>query len=210
MIENKLMDMLRQGLEHLGEEPDDHPISRYLAFIDLLHEWNRAYNLTGLRTREAMLTHHVLDSLAILPFIQGRDCLDVGSGAGLPGLPLALARPAQHWTLLDGNAKKIRFLNHAVMQLQPDNLEVVHSRIEDFRPARRFHTIVTRAYGSLQKFHNQAVGLLHGNGRLIAMKGRRPDAELAQLTERGIGFEVARIRVPVIDVTRHIILMTTW
>jgi 16S rRNA (guanine527-N7)-methyltransferase len=206
-VENHLMDMLRQGLQQLGEDPDAHPCSDYLAFIDLLFEWNRAYNLTGLRTREQMLPRHILDSLAVLPLIQGHACLDVGTGAGLPGLPLALARPAQHWTLLDSNSKKIRFLNQVVLQLHPGNVELVHSRMQEYRPPRRFDTIIARAYTSLKELHERAAGWLQDNGRLIAMKGRKPVRELAQLAEYRIGFEVVEIHVPVLDVTRHIIIM---
>jgi len=206
-IENQLTDMLRRGLEQLGEDPDAHPCTQYLAYIELLAQWNRAYNLTGVRTREDMLTRHILDSLAILPVIRGRDCLDAGTGAGLPGLLLALARPEQHWTLLDSNTKKIRFLNQAVLQLQPGNVEIVHTRMQDYRPRHGFDTIVTRAYTSLKKFHEQAARLLHDAGRLIAMKGRQPDVELAQLAEHGIDCEILQIHVPVLDVVRHLIVM---
>lgn len=199
--------MLYRGLQQLGEDPDVHPCARYLAYIDLLREWNRAYNLTGTRTPEDILSRHILDSLAVLPVIRGRDCLDVGSGAGLPGLLLALARPEQHWTLLDSNTKKIRFLNQAVLQLQAGNVEIAHSRVQDYRPQRRFDTIVARAYTSLIKFHEQAAGLLHDNGRLIAMKGRQPHEELAELAQHGIGCEILQIQVPVDDVTRHVIVM---
>ena len=201
------MDMLRQGLQQLGENPDAHPCSQYLAFIDLLSEWNRAYNLTGLCTREEMLTRHILDSLAVLPLIHGPACLDVGTGAGLPGLPLALARPAQAWTLLDSNSKKIRFLNQVLLELHPGNVDLVHSRMQDYRPSRRFDTIITRAYTNLKEFHEQVAGWLHANGRLIAMKGRKPARELAELTEHRIAFEVVKIHVPVLDVARHIIII---
>ena len=201
------MDMLRQGLQQLGENPDAHPCSQYLAFIDLLSEWNRAYNLTGLCTREEMLTRHILDSLAVLPLIHGPACLDVGTGAGLPGLPLALARPAQAWTLLDSNSKKIRFLNQVLLELHPGNVDLVHSRMQDYRPRHTFDTIVMRAYTSLKNFHEQSVGMLNDAGRLIAMKGRHPDEELAQLAEHGVDYEILQIHVPVLDVTRHVIVM---
>ena len=123
------------------------------------------------------------------------------------GLLLALARPEQHWTLLDSNIKKIRFLNQAVLQLQPGNVEIAHSRMQDYRPRHTFDTIVMRAYTSLKNFHEQSVGMLNDAGRLIAMKGRHPDEELAQLAEHGVDYEILQIHVPVLDVTRHVIVM---
>ena len=199
--------MLRRGLQQLGEAPESHPCDRYLAYIDLLCEWNKAYNLTAVCSREEMLTRHILDSLAILPCVHGNRCLDIGTGAGLPGLVLALARPVQFWTLLDSNGKKIRFLNHAVMQLHPDNIEVVHSRIEDYRPPQPFDTIVARAWTSLKNFHDLATGLLHENGRLVAMKGKRPGRELAELKEHKINFEIREIQVPLVNIVRHVVVM---
>lgn len=199
--------MLRQGLEQLGEEPDSHPCEQYLTYIDLLSQWNKAYNLTAVHSREEMVTRHILDSLAVLPYVQGHCCLDVGTGAGLPGFPLALARPAVHWTLLDSNMKKIRFLNHVVMQLHPPNVDVVHSRIEDYLPRQRFDTIIARAYTSLKSFHDRTAGLLHKNGRLIAMKGKRPERELAELKENKIDFELQEINVPLVNSIRNVVVM---
>ena len=206
-VENHLTDMLHRGLRELGEDPDTHPCEQYLAYIDLLGHWNKAYNLTAIHSREEMLTFHILDSLAVLPCIQGLCCLDVGTGAGLPGFPLALARPAVRWTLLDSNRKKIRFLNHAVMQLHPPDVEIVHSRIEDYRPPHRFDTIIARAWTSLRKFHDHAAVLLNKNGRLVAMKGRRPERELAELEKHKINFEIREINVPLVNITRLVVVM---
>lgn len=208
-IENKLTDMLRSGLRELGEDPDTHPCEQYLAYIHLLSHWNRAYNLTAVHSREEMVTRHILDSLAVMSCVKGRYCLDVGTGAGLPGFPLALAGPDVHWYLLDSNMKKIRFLNHVVMQLHPLNVEVVHSRIEDYRPRHRFDTIIARAYASLKNFHNHASGLLHKRGRLVAMKGRSPERELAELKDHNISFEILEINVPLVNIIRHVVVMGT-
>jgi 16S rRNA (guanine527-N7)-methyltransferase len=208
-VDSHFIDRLRRGLKQLGEDPDAHPCEQYLAYIDLLIQWNRAYNLTAVRGREDMLARHILDSLAVLPAIAGRYCMDAGTGAGLPGFLLALARPVQHWTLVDSNMKKIRFLNQAVVQLQPANVEIVHARVEHYQPRRRFDTIVMRACASLKKFHEQTAGLLTDNGRLVAMKGRRPDQELAELADNGIDFQIVEVHVPVLDVIRHLIVMGT-
>ena len=141
-----LSDTLTQGLRALGEDPAAHPCDTYLWFLGELAKWNKAYNLTAIRDPGQMLTHHLLDSLSILPYLQGQRCLDVGTGAGLPGLILALARPDTHWTLLDSKSKKIRFLQHVLYELKPSNVELALSRVEDYRPAQSFSTIVSRAF----------------------------------------------------------------
>ena len=204
---NHLLDKLHQGLIQLGESPDSHPCDQYLAYIDLLHEWNRAYNLTAVRDREEMLIRHVLDSLTTLPFIRGRDCLDVATGAGLPGFILALARPTQQWTLLDSNIKKIRFLNQAVLQLKPANIKLVRSRLEDYQPQHQFNTVITRAYTSLKKYHDNAASLVKKNGLLIAMKGGMLEPELKELAGQNIHFDVHEVIPPGINVLRNIVTM---
>ncbi len=169
---------LRAGLIALGEAPDSHPSGKYLAYLALLQRWNKTYNLSGIREPGRMLTHHVLDSLAVLPHLHGSRCLDVGSGAGLPGLMLALARPATQWVLLDSNGKKVRFLNQCVRELGITNVEVVQSRAESWEPAAPFDTIVSRAFGSLADFHAATVRLLAPGGILLAMKGPAPETEI--------------------------------
>ena len=137
-----LLGQLQAGLQAQGEDPLAHPCDSYLAYIDLLDKWNRAYNLSGIRQKSQMLTHHVLDSLSVLPYLHGASGLDVGSGAGLPGFILALARPDMHWVLLDSNQKKTRFLNQALLELGPENIEVVRARVEDYRPEQVFSTVI--------------------------------------------------------------------
>ncbi|MGH7462299.1 MAG: 16S rRNA (guanine(527)-N(7))-methyltransferase RsmG, partial [Longimicrobiales bacterium] len=125
-----LDEKLKVGLRDLGEDPNAHPCAVYLAYLELLRKWGRAYNLTGVREPGRMLAYHVLDSLSLLPFLRGKRCLDLGTGAGLPGLILALARPDLHWVLLDSNRKKIRFLNRALGSFAVKNAEVVQDRVE--------------------------------------------------------------------------------
>ena len=203
----KLRDTLHWGLQQLGEDPLRHPCQKYLAFLDLLCDWNRAYNLTALRSREDMLIRHILDSLTVLPYIRGGKCLDVATGAGLPGLILALCQPARQWTLLDSSIKKIRFLNQAVMELQPENIDIVRARIEDFDTGDRFDTVITRAYASLIKFHRNTESLLNKDGILIAMKGRMPEAELNELTAEHIKFDLHKVTLPASDAVRHIVVL---
>lgn len=154
-----------------------------------------------------MLAYHVLDSLSVLPYLQGEHCLDIGTGAGLPGLILALARPETHWVLLDSNHKKIRFVNHAILGLKIDNANTVCSRVEKFNTGRKFSTIITRAYGSLIKVYQNARHLLSPDGRLLAMKGADISAELEELKNAGITTHVHKLEVPGVDKGRCLVEM---
>ena len=200
---------LRTGLAAF-DLPVDHDLlaeqlTRYLAE---LHKWNRAYNLTAVRDPLEMLPKHIFDSLAAVPFVAGGRIADVGTGAGLPGIPLALCYPQKHFTLLDANGKKTRFVQRAVNQLQLTNVEVVQHRAEDYQPEQPFDTVFCRAFTSLATFVERCAGMLAAGGRLIAMKGRYPDDEVAELP---VGWRVAEtqpLAVPGIDGERHILTLT--
>lgn len=153
----------------------DLPLGSYLEYLHLLAQWNTAYNLTAIRDPKKMLAYHILDSLSVLPFIADRSdqeyrCLDIATGAGLPGIILALARPDLHWVLLDGNHKKTRFVQQAVLELEIKNIEIVCCRIEDYIPTSNFTTIVTRAFASLSVIFEHSHHLLAPRGKLLAMK----------------------------------------
>ena len=192
-MSDSLSVQLQQGAEAMGLTANNLPLQAYLTYIDLLLEWNAAYNLTAIRDPEKMLAYHVLDSLSILPFIpedkyqgdtrMGNSCLDIGTGAGLPGIILALARPDTHWVLLDGNSKKTRFVNQAVLTLNLKNVEVICSRIEKYEPEDKFSIIVSRAFTSLADFFACSHHLLDRNGKLLAMKGPDPKNEISDLYE---------------------------
>ena len=186
----------------MGLTANNLPLQAYLTYIDLLAEWNTAYNLTAIRDPEKMLAYHVLDSLSILSFIQKGYCLDIGTGAGLPGIILALARPDTFWVLLDGNSKKTRFVNHAVLTLNLKNVEVVCCRIEKYKPENKFSIIVSRALSSLADFYACSYHLLAPGGSLLAMKGSDPKKEISDLneksgsTEKAISTNVTPLEVP--------------
>jgi 16S rRNA (guanine527-N7)-methyltransferase len=197
--------ILAEGSAALGVALDGDQSARLLAFVGLLERWNRAYNLTAIRDPAAMVSHHLLDSLAITPYLQGDAILDLGTGAGLPGLPLAIAQPVRRFWLLDSNGKKIRFVRQAVLDLGLSNVEPVQSRIESYRPGRKFSTIVTRAVASTPELYAQTVPLLASPGLLLVMKGRYPGDELGHPALAGLDLRVRPLRVPLLDGERHLI-----
>ncbi|MBS0463784.1 MAG: 16S rRNA (guanine(527)-N(7))-methyltransferase RsmG [Proteobacteria bacterium] len=179
-------------------------VARLLEYLALLERWNGAYNLTAVRDPAQMLTLHLLDSLSIAPFVHGR-LADIGAGAGLPGIPLALARPDLEVTCIESNGKKVRFQREVQRQLGLENLHPVQARAEDFRSERPFDCLVSRAFGSLAQFVRVGGHLLAPGGRLLAMKGADPIGEVAQLPA---GWKLAAthaLDVPGLDAQRHVL-----
>jgi len=172
---------LCSGLQSLALFPDERQIQQLLDFINLIAKWNKTYNLTAIRNLDDMVSLHLLDSLAILPFITGNKVIDIGTGAGLPGIPLAICSPNIHFTLLDSNAKKTRFVQQAVLELNLTNVTVCHQRVEDFLPEQRFETVLTRAFTNLADIVRLTNHLLTNKGVLLAMKGQYPETELIEL-----------------------------
>lgn len=174
----QIQTLLNKGLAPLGLQSLCEPLFRYLL---LLNKWNLAYNLTAVRDLESMVSKHILDSLAILPWVRGQKIIDVGTGAGLPGIPLAIAKPDTQIVLLDSNGKKIRFLNEVKRQLHLKNLETVQIRVENYHPAQGFDTVISRAFSSLEQMIHWTSHLVAKDGIWLAMKGRYPDTELTQI-----------------------------
>ena len=181
---------------------------RLLAFVRLLAKWNAAYNLTAVRDPEEMITRHLLDSLVLLPYLQGPRVLDIGTGPGLPGIPLAIARPDCFFTLLDANAKKTRFVTQALGELGLKNVEVVQTRVENYRPVEKFDTLVARAFSSIADMLNNAQHLCAPGGRFLAMKGVYPEEELAAIPADYVVNEVVALKVPGLDAARHLAIIT--
>ncbi len=205
---------LLAGLETLNISLDENKIAQLLGFVKLLEKWNKAYNLTAIRNKEAMIGLHLLDSLAVAPYIQGPRVIDIGTGAGLPGIPLAIYYPNIHFTLLDSNAKKTRFVQQAILELGLKNIAVSHTRVEQFEPEQTFDTVITRAFASLPDILKLTTRLLSDQGILLAMKGQAadiPELENAQTT-------IIPIHVPDIDAERCLVKIqltkeleeTTW
>ena len=184
-------DLLRQGLPELGIPADEELVAAFAGFLRLLAQWNENINLTGIREPAAMVPLHILDSLTARPFLKGQRIVDVGCGAGLPGIPLALvdrlAEPARHFTLVDGTLKKIRFVRQAIADLGLANAEALHTRIEDHSPVPLYDTVICRALASLPDFVRRAGRVVAPGGQLLAMKGKLPADELSGTAGRLAG-----------------------
>lgn len=195
---------LRAGLQALGENAEalSGPL---LAYLDELLRWNAAYNLTAVREPAQMVTRHLLDSLAVRPLIHG-PLLDVGAGAGLPGLVLALADPALQVSVLDSNGKKVRFMRHAVRALGLSNVEVIEGRVEQLAPTRLYACIVSRAFASLADFFTLSRHLLAPAGVWVAMKGKLDGNETSAIPAEVTIREIRRLHVPGLAEARHAVI----
>ena len=201
-------DRLAAGLSQMAIRFDEHQLDRLMAYGALLRKWNRTYNLVAAGDLENLVTRHLLDSLSILPFVLPGSLLDAGTGSGLPGLPLAVMNAGLECTLLDGAGKKIRFLRHVKRSLGIENIHPAESRVESFEHTGGFDNIVSRAFSSLAGFVQSTRQLAGPNTRLLAMKGRRPDVELATLPE-GLKLEsVEKLQVPDLHAERHLVIMS--
>ena len=200
-------EQLRRGLEAMGLALDPDCQERLLAYLTLLSHWNRRYNLTAVREPEAMVTRHLLDSLSLIPFLREGRLIDVGSGAGLPGVPIALAQPWRSVTVLDSNGKKTRFLDHLKLTLEMPQLTVVKARCEDYRPEQPFDLLTSRAFAALGDMIAGCQHLLAPDGEYLAMKGMHPQEEIDDLPSSVRLIAVEPVEVPGLDEARCIVRM---
>ena len=199
---------LVSGLQQLGLSLDPSQQLRLQAYLLLLAKWNRVYNLTGVRDEQQMVSRHLLDSLAVAPLVTGATLLDVGSGAGLPAIPLAIALPDLQVTALDSNSKKTRFITQAKVELGLDNVEVIQARIDDLDRPDHYEQVVSRAFSSIADFATSAGPWCRPGGTLLAMKGR-PDAdELAGLADDYQILEQRTLSVPGLKSARSVVVIS--
>ncbi|MFO1429152.1 MAG: 16S rRNA (guanine(527)-N(7))-methyltransferase RsmG [Candidatus Competibacteraceae bacterium] len=202
---NPIETAISDGIHSLGlQVPTDAP-ARLYTYIRLLERWNRVYNLTAVRRPEDMVSRHLLDSLSILPWVRGPRVLDVGSGAGLPGIPLAVARPQWEFYLVDSNAKRTRFMQQAIAELKLTHTQVVRCRLQDYYPDIKFASLVTRAYATLTELTVDSARLCAADGCLLVMKGAYPHAELKHVSPAWQVVGVHRLTVPGLDAERHLV-----
>ncbi len=198
---------LESGIDRLGLDVSSAAVEKLLAFMALLKEWSGTYNLVAPREREFLLTRHLLDALSIAPWLREGSLLDVGTGAGLPGLPLAIIKPEMEVTLLDSAGKKIRFIRHVDRTLKLGNIHPLHQRIEDLSGAV-YANITSRAFASLREFVEAVRPCADQSTRLLAMKGVNPRQELEELPDWVNVESVEPLTVPYLHAERHLVLMS--
>lgn len=205
---NTLNHLLKKALIENNITLNESAQHKLIQYLELMKTWNRVFNLTTITNAEEMVYLHLIDSLVVSPFLHGNRLLDVGSGAGLPGIPLAIVNPDQQWVLLDKNNKKTRFLTQAIAELGLTNAQAINSRCEDFHPNQRFDSILSRAFGTIQMFAETTRHLLCPNGKLIAMKGKYPEDELKTIPDPYAMQDVTRLDIQGIKIERHIVRLT--
>lgn len=201
-----LPDSLLSGLASLQLDLPAQRITSLLDYLTLLSKWNKTYNLTAIHEPERMLTHHLLDSLALAPYIGEGAMLDVGSGAGLPGIPLAIVYPDLPLSLMDASQKKCSFMQQAVIELRLGHVSVVHARVESYHTPQKFHQIVSRAFSDLSEFVRLSAHLMAPGGKWLAMKGVHPSEEIAHLTAARV-VRTLPLQVPGLNAERSLIIM---
>jgi|TARA_R100001369_G_scaffold92743_2_gene139505 16S rRNA (guanine527-N7)-methyltransferase len=203
-VKEQLKGLLDQAQIDLSEEQ----IERQLALVGLLDKWNKAYNLTSVRNPKDMLPRHIMDSLAVRKYLHGQRFIDVGTGPGLPGLPLAIAEPDKEFVLLDSLGKRIRFIRQVCHELKLTNVTAVQARVEDYQDEKQFDGVISRAFASLNDMLSWCEHLPAENGRFYALKGLYPQDELEQLPEQYKIESIEQINVPGIDASRHIVIIS--
>jgi len=202
--------VLSEGIRSLGLSLSRESCAKLRDYVALLAKWNRTYNLTGIREPARMVTHHLLDALAVLPHmppLTSAHVLDVGAGGGVPGIPLAIARPDWNVVLVDANQKKVAFLTQAAIELPLGNVRAIAARVEDLTIEPRFEVVIARAFADLGTFATVSAKHLAPDGKLYAMKGALPEAEIAALPPTIEVVATIPLHVPGLDAERHLIVM---
>lgn len=205
--QENLAERIKQGLDKLDVSYGDEAIDKLVAYMELLAEWNKTHNLTAVDDLEEMLSIHIFDSASIKPYMKGASLLDVGSGAGLPGMVLAILSPALNVTSVEARNKKAQFQMFAANKLRLKNFAVENVRIEEFEPKEKFSMVVSRAFSSIEDFVNGSKQTIANNGRWLAMKGVMPDDELKVIKKMNLKFDTFALKVPELDAQRNLIVI---
>lgn len=202
-----MLNKLSRLLDEAGISLTDHQKNQLVAYVGLLDKWNKAYNLTSVRDPNEMLVRHILDSIIVAPYLQGSRFIDVGTGPGLPGIPLAIVRPESHFTLLDSLGKRVRFLRQVQHELKLDNITPVQSRVEAFPAEPPFDGIISRAFASLNDMVSWCHHLPAEEGHFYALKGQAQESEMADLPEGYQVCDVIKLHVPQLEGERHLVVI---
>lgn len=199
--------VLSSGLDSLDLSGSQEAVPKLLDYLALMIKWNKTYNLTAIREPEKMLTHHLLDSLAVIPYLYGKTIADIGSGAGLPGIPIALLKPDLQVALVEANQKKATFLRQACIQLKIANATVHCERVESWQPPMKYQMVISRAFSDLALFVRVAAHLCESGGVMLAMKGVYPHEEIRALTTDVNVERIIPLSVPELEAERHLVVM---
>lgn len=202
-----MLNKLSRLLDEAGISLTDHQKNQLVAYVDMLNKWNKAYNLTSVRDPNEMLIRHILDSIVVAPYLQGERFIDVGTGPGLPGIPLSIVRPECQFTLLDSLGKRVRFLRQVQHELKINNIEPVQSRVEAFPSEPLFDGVISRAFASLNDMVSWCKHLPAQEGRFYALKGLVPEDEIAQLPVGYVVESIVKLQVPQLDGERHLVII---
>ncbi|EBS6880964.1 16S rRNA (guanine(527)-N(7))-methyltransferase RsmG [Salmonella enterica] len=202
-----MLNKLSRLLDEAGISLTDHQKTQLVAYVDMLHKWNKAYNLTSVRDPAEMVVRHILDSIVVAPYLQGQRFIDVGTGPGLPGIPLAIVLPDAHFTLLDSLGKRVRFLRQVHHELKLENITPVQSRVEAYPSEPPFDGVISRAFASLNDMVSWCHHLPGEKGRFYALKGQLPEDEIASLPDDFSVESVEKLRVPQLEGERHLVII---
>ncbi|RLA05054.1 MAG: 16S rRNA (guanine(527)-N(7))-methyltransferase RsmG [Gammaproteobacteria bacterium] len=211
MIDNlpeALEKILVEGITELGLQLSGSQVKLLLSYIGLLVKWNKSFNLTAIRDPEAMIVRHLLDSLSVSAYLQGENIIDVGTGPGIPGIPLAIVFPKRRFTLMDSNGKKVRFMNQAKQSLGLDNIFPIQHRVESYHSMEIFDCVISRAFTSLKQMVDMTSHLVGEKGVMQAMKGVYPEPNQQELESPWIIHKVINLKVPTLDEQRHLVNIT--
>lgn len=201
----KLNDILMQGSESLSLTLSEQQAEKLVGYVERIDKWNKAYNLTSVREPEQMMVKHILDSIAVAPFIDGKTIIDVGTGPGLPGIPLSVMLPDSSFTLLDSLGKRVRFMKQCAFELGLNNVTPVHSRVEDHKPDQPYDIVLSRAFASLKDMLHWCEHLVDSSGVFVALKGQFPQSEIDEVSDHFRIESVKALSVPDLEGERHLV-----
>ncbi len=201
----KLNDILMQGSESLSLTLSPQQAEKLVGYVERIDKWNKAYNLTSVRDPEQMMVKHILDSIAVAPFIDGKRIIDVGTGPGLPGIPLSVMLPDSSFTLLDSLGKRVRFMKQCAFELGLNNVTPVHSRVEDHKPDQPYDIVLSRAFASLKDMLHWCEHLVDSSGVFVALKGQFPQSEIDEVSDHFRIESVKALSVPDLEGERHLV-----